>query len=139
MRPFANSAQNDLVASYLRQFKDAISEMRDGQREDIVLDITDETTLMIEVEDILDELHTLKKVLKDQEGVIVDLNKALGGFAPEGKKPAEVEMRTLRTHLLRIGQMEDAARKADTSVSVLDCCHWLVPHRLTQMLFSFTV
>jgi hypothetical protein len=114
------------VASYLRQFKDAISEMRDGQREDIELDITDETTLMIEVEDILDELHTLKKVLEDQERVISDLNKVLEGFAPEGKKSAEVEMRTLKTHLSRIGQMEDAARKADTSVSVMGLSHLLV-------------
>ncbi len=91
--------------------------MRGGQREDdFVLDIMDETELMIEVEDILDELHILKKVLNDQGGVVVDLNKALEGFAPRGQKPAQVGMRTLKNHLWHIKRMVEAANKADISV-----------------------
>lgn len=112
--------------------------MGDGQK-DIEWKITDETTLMIEVEDILDELHTLKKVLEDQERVISDLNKVLESFAPEGKKPAEVEMRTLKTHLSRIAQMEKAARKADDSVSVLDSIILDYAQRLTLVFHSFPV
>ena len=81
------------------------------------MSITDEMELMIEVEDILDELHTLKMVLKDQERVIVDLNKILEEFAAGGRKPPEVETRTVENHLLRIERMEEAAKKADTSVS----------------------
>lgn len=108
-----------MVARYLREFKESISEMKEGEREDVVLDITDETELMIEVEDILDELHTLKKVLNDQESVIADFNKVLEGFTPENQQPPEVGTRTLRYHLSHLSQMEDAAKKADISVRFL--------------------
>lgn len=100
----------------MRQFKEAISELRDGLREDVVMDITAETELMIEVEDILDELHTLKMVLKDQQGVIHDMNRTLKESAPENQRPPQVKTRTLENHLLRIERMEEAAKKADTSV-----------------------
>lgn len=82
-----------------------------------MMDIADEMELMIEVEDILDELHTLKMVLKDQESVITDLNKTLEGFAAENQRPAKVDTRTLESHVLRIERMEEVAKKADTSVS----------------------
>lgn len=118
--------QNDKIARYLRQFKEAIEELRDGERDDVVLDITDETELMIEVEDILDELHTLKKILKDQEGAILDINKVLAEFDTDSHKRHEVNMRTLTNHLLRIDQMEEAANKADTAVRFLS----LPPDRL---------
>lgn len=85
------------------------------------MDITDETGLMIEVEDILDELHTLKMVLKDQEGVITDMNRILEGFTVESRKSPRVETRTLENHLIRIERMEDAAKKADTSVILTIC------------------
>jgi hypothetical protein len=90
--------------------------MRDGQREDVVMNITAETGLMIEVEDILDELHTLKMVLKDQQAVIHDMNRTLKESTPDGQKPPQVNTRTLENHLLRIERMEGAANKADTSV-----------------------
>lgn len=111
------------MALYLRQFKEAIRELRDGERDEAVLDITDETELMIEVEDILDELHTLKKILQDQEGAIMDLNKVLDTFQPDKRKRYEVNMRTPKNHLLRIDQMEEAANKADTAVRPLPSSH----------------
>jgi hypothetical protein len=113
--------QNDKVSSYLRNFKEALAELRGGLTEHEVMDITEETELMIEVEDILDELHSLKTVLKDQKIVIADLNAALheaGGSWPS----TDIEMKTLENHLQHIERMEETAQKADTSVSITDMC-----------------
>lgn len=106
------------MASYLREFKEMVSELRDNTDEPEVLSITDETELMIEVEDILDELHTLKMVLRDQERVIGDMNNILHDVSENASKPPRVGTRILETHLLRIERMEEAAKKADTSVSI---------------------
>jgi hypothetical protein len=73
---------------------------------------------MIEVEDILDELYTLKKILKDQESSVVDLNKTLGDFGTDKHRTREILTRTLTNHLQRISQMEETAQKADTAVSI---------------------
>ncbi|EFQ34095.1 uncharacterized protein GLRG_09239 [Colletotrichum graminicola M1.001] len=75
--------------------------------------IATETGLMIEVDDILDELQTLKLVLTGQKTVIEDLNRTLKVTANAGGKCPSVEMRTLNNHLVRIEQMEQAARKVD--------------------------
>jgi hypothetical protein len=77
------------------------------------MDITQETELMIEVEDILDELHSLK----NQRVVIADLNGALQE-AGETWSATPVDIKTLETHLQHIERMEEAAQKADTSVSI---------------------
>ena len=106
--------QNDKVANLLRQFKDDLHEFKKGLGSHEVMDITEETELMIEVDDILDELHTLKLVLTDQRTVVEDLERTL---EKAGGEPSHVRTRTLDNHLLRIDQMEKAARKADTSVS----------------------
>ncbi|KAK7227047.1 hypothetical protein V2G26_015050 [Clonostachys chloroleuca] len=107
---------NDKVASHLRDFKDTLSKLRVDAVEHVVMDITGETELMIEIEDILDELHILKMVLKDQESVIEDMNKSLREMAGDNQKSPAVETRVLENHLLRIMRMEEAARKADTSI-----------------------
>lgn len=104
------------MASQLRDFKDTLSKLRVDAVEHVVMDITGETELMIEIEDIQDELHILKMVLKDQESVIEDMNKSLREMAGDNQKSPAVETRVLENHLLRIMRMEEAARKADTSV-----------------------
>lgn len=78
------------------------------------MDITEETELMIEVDDILDELHTLKLILTDQKTVVGELNQTL---KENGGGQSYVKTRTLDGHLLRIEHMENAAKKANTSVS----------------------
>jgi hypothetical protein len=108
--------QNDKAANYLRQFKVAMSEFKRGVRSHEDLDITDETELLIEVDDILDELHVLKMVLTDQKTVIEDMNKTLKIAAGQPLGQASVETRTLANHMLRVEQMEHAAKKADKSV-----------------------
>ncbi|CAI6094374.1 unnamed protein product [Clonostachys chloroleuca] len=55
-------------------------------------------------------------VLKDQESVIEDMNKSLREMAGDNQKSPAVETRVLENHLLRIMRMEEAARKADTSI-----------------------
>ncbi|OHE99308.1 ankyrin repeat and protein kinase domain-containing protein [Colletotrichum orchidophilum] len=102
---------NEKVANYLREFKAALSEGYGA-----VMDIANETELMIEVDDILDELHTLKLVLTDQKIVVEDLNETFKKTANSGNKAPSVEMRTLENHLVRIEQMEQAAKKVDKSL-----------------------
>lgn len=79
------------------------------------MDINNETELLIEVDDILDELHILKTVLNSQKTVVEEMNKALKGAAKEA--PLPVETKTLETHLSWIDQMEKSAKKADKGVS----------------------
>jgi hypothetical protein len=81
------------------------------------LSIQKEIELMIEFDDILDELHTLKLVLTDQKNVVQDMNKALSRLAKDRTTRSYVNTRTLDYHLARIDQMEDTAKKADKSVS----------------------
>ncbi|VUC38053.1 unnamed protein product [Clonostachys rosea] len=107
---------NDKVASHLRDFKNIMGRLRVDADEHVVMDITGETELMIEVDDILDELHTLKTILRDQESVIGELNKSLREMAGNSQKSPTVETRVLENHLLRIARMEEAARKANTSI-----------------------
>ncbi|KAK2029637.1 hypothetical protein LX32DRAFT_718243 [Colletotrichum zoysiae] len=109
---------NEKVSNYLREFKGALSE---GNHE--VMGIADETELMIEVDDILDELHTLKLVLTDQKTVVEDLNRAFKVTAGAGGKFPSVEMRTLNNHLVRIEQMEQAARKVDKLASLSEALY----------------
>ncbi|KAK1580569.1 uncharacterized protein LY79DRAFT_520336 [Colletotrichum navitas] len=109
---------NEKVSKYLREFKGALSE---GNHE--VMDIADETELMIEVDDILDELHTLKLVLTDQKSVIEDLNRIFKATANAGGRSPSVEMRTLNNHLVRIEQMEQAAWKVDNLASLMEALY----------------
>ncbi|WDK20867.1 ankyrin repeat and protein kinase domain-containing protein [Colletotrichum graminicola] len=109
---------NEKVTKYLREFKEALSE---GNRE--AMGIATETGLMIEVDDILDELQTLKLVLTGQKTVIEDLNRTLKVTANAGGKCPSVEMRTLNNHLVRIEQMEQAARKVDKLASLTEALY----------------
>lgn len=86
-----------------------------------VMDISDETELLIEVDDILDELHILKTVLNSQKAVVEEMNKTLKGVAKE--TPIPVETKTLENHLLWIDQMEKSAKKADKAVRSSICIY----------------
>ncbi|MBE3045108.1 hypothetical protein IMZ48_21650 [Candidatus Bathyarchaeota archaeon] len=92
-----------------------MKEFRDGERSGNLLDISKEIGLMIEIDDVLDELHTLDLVLTEQKMVVEDLNQTLRNVS--GKHLSYVKMKTLSKHLLRIDQMEKMAGKADKSVS----------------------
>ncbi|KAM0333931.1 hypothetical protein ACHAQA_000948 [Verticillium albo-atrum] len=107
---------NDKVANHLRQFKEAVNEFKAGIRTLDVLDITSETELMIELDDILDELHTLKLVLTDQKTVVQDMNRILEESDKKASAPVHVNTKTLENHLQRIEQMEQAASKTDKSL-----------------------
>ncbi|KAH6665312.1 hypothetical protein F5X68DRAFT_143675 [Plectosphaerella plurivora] len=120
---------SDKVAGYLRNFKYAVNvRIHDDEGEgdgnlgisDEKLSISNEIELMIEVDDILDELHTLKLVLTDQKNVVQDMNKALKKLAKDRTTRSYVNMRTLDDHLARIDQMEDTAKKADKSASLAE-------------------
>jgi hypothetical protein len=90
---------------------------------------------LIEVEDILDELHTLKRMLKDQEAVILDLNETLRGFETDTHRHRDIGMRTLTNHLHRINQMEETAANADTAVRAsfhLQLAIWRIPSLWTE-------
>ncbi|KAL0929892.1 ankyrin repeat and protein kinase domain-containing protein [Colletotrichum truncatum] len=104
---------NENVANYLREFKEAISE--ENQQ---LTSIAKEIELMIEIDDIVDELHTLKLVLTDQKMVIKELNFSLKDIAGRSSRGPLVEARTLENHLLRIDHMEKTAKKAEKLVRV---------------------
>ncbi|KAH7303198.1 hypothetical protein B0I35DRAFT_365304 [Stachybotrys elegans] len=109
---------NDKAVSYLREFKEALSDLGGGVLGPDVMDITNEIELLIEVDDILDELHTLKQVLTDQKGVVSDLNKMLKEVAKDATLHPYINTRTLENHLSRIEQMRGAADKADKAASL---------------------
>ncbi|KAK1676416.1 hypothetical protein BDP55DRAFT_104084 [Colletotrichum godetiae] len=102
---------SDNVTSAWRIFKDAV---RMGSHD--VIEITEETELMIEVDDILDELHTMKLVLTKQRTIIRGLNTCLSAIANENPQKLWIKTRVLDDHLLHIDQMEEAAKKAETSL-----------------------
>ncbi|KAM0592522.1 hypothetical protein ACHAQF_001195 [Verticillium nonalfalfae] len=105
--------QSDKVANYLRNFKGSVSEFKQGIVTADIMDITSETELMIELDDILDELHTLKLVLTDQKSVVQDMNRTLRESDRDASVSAYVNTKTLESHLQRIEQMEQAASKAE--------------------------
>jgi len=80
------------------------------------MNISDEAELLIEIDDILDEIHILKTVLTDQKNVINDLNCQLQQAAGERHSPTLVETKAIDTCYARLEQMEKAAEKADTAV-----------------------
>ncbi|KAK2771101.1 ankyrin repeat and protein kinase domain-containing protein [Colletotrichum kahawae] len=107
---------NDKVTNYLRDFRELLREKTHE-----LMDIVREMELMIEVNDILDELRTLKQVLTDQKAVISTLNSTLGlatGNPTATTKPPSVVTRTLERHLERIDQMQQAATEADKSATI---------------------
>ncbi|KAM0591643.1 hypothetical protein ACHAPN_007218 [Verticillium nonalfalfae] len=104
---------SDKVANYLRNFKGSVSEFKQGIVTADIMDITSETELMIELDDILDELHTLKLVLTDQKSVVQDMNRTLRESDRDASVSAYVNTKTLESHLQRIEQMEQAASKAE--------------------------
>ncbi|KAM0661747.1 hypothetical protein ACHAPH_002361 [Verticillium nonalfalfae] len=107
---------SDKVANYLRNFKGSVSEFKQGIVTADIMDITSETELMIELDDILDELHTLKLVLTDQKSVVQDMNRTLRESDRDASVSAYVNTKTLESHLQRIEQMEQAASKAEKTV-----------------------
>ncbi|KAK1982989.1 hypothetical protein LZ30DRAFT_589420 [Colletotrichum cereale] len=109
---------NEKVSNYWRDFKNAL-----GKDNHQVMGIVDETELMIEVDDILDELHTLKLILTDQKTVVEDLNRTFKDTAKDGDKAPSVKMRILNSHLVRIEQMEQAAEKVDKSASLSEALY----------------
>lgn len=110
--------QSDKVANYLRNFKGSVSEFKEGVVTEDIMDITSETELMIELDDILDELHTLKLVLTDQKSVVQDMNRTLRESDRNASASAHVNTKTLESHLQRIEQMEQAASKAEKTVRI---------------------
>ncbi|PNH35808.1 hypothetical protein BJF96_g927 [Verticillium dahliae] len=107
---------SDKVANYLRNFKGSVSEFKEGVVTEDIMDITSETELMIELDDILDELHTLKLVLTDQKSVVQDMNRTLRESDRNASASAHVNTKTLESHLQRIEQMEQAASKAEKTL-----------------------
>lgn len=106
------------AALHLKTFKQALSEFKSGTRmTPEAVDITAETELMIEMDDLRQELQTIRSVLIDQRIVIQDMNAIMKEDGKYDGAPPAVSTRTLENHLLRIEQMEQAAIKADQSVS----------------------
>jgi hypothetical protein len=101
--------QNDNKAARLKQFKISLKSKP-------VFDITQETERLVEVEEITDELHALKSVLTHQKTTIEQMNKITK--VDNGLWP--IETRVLDSHLDRIAQMEESAKKASESVSVIN-------------------
>lgn len=97
----------------MREFKEAVSEFKNRAMPYERMDITEEMELMIEVDDIMDELQTLKQVLTSQQRVVGDLNRRL--FMADG---SSVYVKTMDSHLSRINAAKEAAKMADTSVSL---------------------
>lgn len=106
--------------NHLRQFRQAVHDFKkaDQSLQHDIMDISEETELMIEVDDILDELSILKLVLVDQKRVAHELDDTLKAAAGDSTGRSYIKTKTLDDHLARIEQMEAAAKKADKSVSL---------------------
>lgn len=99
--------------------------MLDGEAtDDDDLNISKEIDLLVEIEDIQDELHILKVVLRDQKRALRQLDDIL----VQGKKRCSlprhedeihsiIDTRCIEHHMARIGEMEKLAEKAHKSVS----------------------
>lgn len=91
------------------------------------LNISTEIDLLVEIEDIQDELHILKVVLRDQKRTLRQLDDIL----VRGKKAnlsyrgddvrSVIDIRCIEHHMARIGEMEKLAEKAHKSVSKRHC------------------
>ncbi|KAK3389954.1 hypothetical protein B0H63DRAFT_519190 [Podospora didyma] len=103
---------NDQATLLLRQFRDSIGD-------EVDFDIADDTKLLVEIDDIVDELNTLQLVLTDQKTVVDDMNRILATGNSVGQDVASsrptASTRTLDSHLLRISHMKETALKASTS------------------------
>ena len=87
-----------------------------GLKSNAVFDITQETERLVEVEEIIDELHALKLVLTHQKTTIEKMDE----ITKVHKGSWSIESRVLESHLSRIEQMEQSAIKASKSVSVIN-------------------
>lgn len=93
------------------------------------LNITTEIDLLVEIEDIQDELHILKVVLRDQKRTMRQLDEILlqgrrkpGAVTHEGEEiNSMINISCIENHMSRIGEMEKLAEKAHKSVS--NHCH----------------
>ena len=101
--------QSDQAAQGLKEFKDKV-------KSHVVMDISNEAELLIEIDDILDEIHILKTVLTDQKNVIEAMNKQLEQAAGKRHSLMLVETKAIDNCYARLEQMEKAAEKADTAV-----------------------
>ncbi|CEJ82051.1 hypothetical protein VHEMI02142 [[Torrubiella] hemipterigena] len=93
-RSIAQIVDNGTTA--LKDFKEDLEYNR-------LSNITKETEGLIEVEDIIDELGTLKTILTDQEDTLKTLSNTLGS----------VNTTVLRRHLARIEAMEQSTKSAE--------------------------
>ena len=92
-----------------------MKEFRDGEWSGNSLDISKEIGFVIEIDDVLDELHTLELVLTEQKMVVEDLNRTLRKVS--GKRLSYVKTKTLSNNVLRIDHMVKMASKVDKPVS----------------------
>ncbi|KAK2613268.1 hypothetical protein N8I77_000191 [Diaporthe amygdali] len=88
------------------------------------LNITTEIDLLVEIEDIQDELHILKVVLRDQKRTMRQLDEILlqgrkkpGAVTHEGEEiNSMINISCIENHMSRIGEMEKLAEKAHKSL-----------------------
>jgi hypothetical protein len=78
----------------------------------------------VEIEDIQDELHILRVVLRDQkralrqlDDILVQGRKKHGHAHNEDAAKSMVDARCIENHMARIAEMEKLAEKAHESVS----------------------
>lgn len=105
------------------------------------MQINDEVDLLVEIEDILDELHVLKVVLTDQSMVMHELSETISKASvttTAKSKDANLSVgdnRVLKAHLTRIEQMEGRAKKTHKTVRAKN---FILLENFTD-LFSFTI
>lgn len=84
----------------------------------ITLDIQTEIELLVEIEDIVDELHILKIVLRDQKKTIHQLDHIIKNACMRGAHslPPPINKKTLESHSIRIDEMNELAEKTQKPV-----------------------
>ncbi|KAH8774561.1 hypothetical protein F5883DRAFT_15667 [Diaporthe sp. PMI_573] len=87
------------------------------------LNIATEIDLLVEIEDIQDELHILRVVLRDQkralrqlDDILVQGRKKHGHAHNEDAAKSMVDARCIENHMARIAEMEKLAEKAHESI-----------------------
>lgn len=88
------------------------------------LNIASEIDLLVEIEDIQDELHILKVVLRDQkrtlrqlDDILIQGKKRHSPARNEGEVDSMIDTSCIEHHTARITEMEKLAEKAHESVS----------------------
>lgn len=88
------------------------------------LNIASEIDLLVEIEDIQDELHILRVVLRDQkrtlrqlDDILIQGKKRQSTARNEGEVDSMIDTSCIEHHTARITEMEKLAEKAHKSVS----------------------